>query len=174
MTDDVGLAVFGTVPAPDAIITTHEGYLPSGGWSFVAGEPYKVRLRSVGSMAEKKEHVVLAVVDPPLLWVSQGGSAKATATVYSFGRPSRMSLRLQERSDPSTRFSLELTPGEVTLPDTGQAEIELTISVAPGVEPGVYRVDVAPEVLEDLRQFGAGEGFGSGGATLMIKVKAPE
>jgi len=62
----------------------------------------------------------------------------------------------------------------VTLPDTGQADIELTIMVAPGVELGVYRVDLAPEALEDMRQFGAGEGSGSGGATLMIKVKAPE
>ena len=59
------------------------------------------------------------------------------------------------------------------LPDTGQADIQLTISVASAVEPGVYRIDVKPEVSEDLRQQGVGEGYGTGGATLIIKVKAP-
>ena len=117
---------------------------------------------------------MLTLVDPPMLSIPQDGSARAIATVYSFGRPSRVSVHLQERFDPSTKFNLVTVPEEVTLPDTGQADIELIIMVASGVEPGVYRIDLAPEVLEDFRPQGVGEGYGSGGATLMIKVKAPE
>ena len=174
ITDTAGLAEFGEAPAPDNIIATRDGYTPSRGWGFVSGEPYKVRLESAESMAQKKEHAVLTVVEPPVLTIPQGGSAKAIASVYSFGRPSRVSLRLQDGLDPSTKFDLESTPDELTLADTGQADIELTIRVASGTEPGVYRVNVAPVVLEDLRPQGVGEGYGAGGATLMIKVKAPE
>ena len=174
ITDTAALAEFGEAPAPDNIIATRDGYTPSRGWGFVSGEPYKVRLESAESMAQKKEHAVLTVVEPPVLTIPQGGSAKAIASVYSFGRPSRVSLRLQDGLDPSTKFDLESTPDELTLADTGQADIELTIRVASGTEPGVYRVNVAPVVLEDLRPQGVGEGYGAGGDTLMIKVKAPE
>ena len=75
---------------------------------------------------------------------------------------------------PVPLISLESNPEEVTLPDTGQAEIVLTLRVAPGVAPGIYEVTVMPQVLEDSRAQGVGEGYGTGGATLMIKVKAPD
>ena len=75
---------------------------------------------------------------------------------------------------PVPLISLESNPEEVTLPDTGQAEIVLTLRVAPGVALGIYEVTVMPQVLEDSRAQGVGEGYGTGGATLMIKVKAPD
>ena len=173
ITNASGLAIFEKIPAPDNIIATLEGYTPSTGWGMVFGQPYKVRLESVESLYERREHAVLTVVDPPILFIAQDGSAKAIATVYSFDRPSRVAVQLQEGFEPSLKFHLESTPEDVMLPDTGQAEIQLTIRVGSAVEPGIYRINVKPTVSEDLRQQGEGEGYGAGGATLIIKVKAP-
>ena len=97
-----------------------------------------------------------------LLFIAQDGFAKAIATVYSFDRPSRVAVQLQERFEPSLKFHLESTPEDVMLPDTGQAEIQLTIRVGSAVEPGIYRINVKPTVSEDLRQQGEGEGYGAG------------
>ena len=110
ITNDMGLAIFERIPAPDIIIATRDGYTPSRGWGMVFGEPYKVRLDSIESIHQRKEHAVLTVVDPPLVAISQNGSAKAIATVYSFDRPSRVAVQLQERFEPSLKFHLEATP----------------------------------------------------------------
>ena len=195
-TNGEGLATFGNVPAPDGIVATKSGYSPSRGWGFGAGEPYKVRLDSFESLRRRNEHSVQVVVDPPFLSISQGGSATAKVSVSLQGdfqpprpTPTRVPAPLppgttatppiqttppQSTPIPAPPISLESNPAEVTLPDTGQADIMLTLRVAPGVEPGIYKVTVMPQVLEDSRAQGVGEGYGTGGATLKVKVKGPE
>ena len=171
-TDDEGLADFGKAPAPEGIVATRDGYAPSMAWSVAFGEPYKVGLDSLESL--KDAHTIGITVDPPWLAIPMGGgSAEAIVTVYSFGRASRVSVQVADRLfEPSTKFVLESIPGEVILPDTGHAEVNVTIKAAsPVLAPGDYTVNVVPKVLEDFDIHGS---RGKGGAFLTIKVKAPE
>ena len=168
ITDPEGLATFDDFPDPDNIVATKEDYTPSTGWSFRSGEPWKVVLRSIDSVQERNEHVVVTTVDPPLITVAQDGSASVNVIVYSVDRPSRVGLSLRDRSNASDKFTIDSDPDEVVVPESGQTEIILSISPLSNVVPGVYEVDVAPEVLEDFRVQGVGEGYASGGQKLVV------
>ncbi len=174
ITDSEGLATFEGFPEPDNIVATKEGYTPSRGWSFFVGEPWKVALESIASLQDQNEHLVLANVDPLMVSIPQGGSASATATLFSFARPSRITLSLLDGSDSSDKFFLVSDPVEVVLPETGQAQLDLEISTFPEVPAGIYRVDLSPQVQEDFRPQGQGEVYGGGGQILIIKVDAAE
>ena len=99
-----------TLPLRIIITATKDGYAPPSGWGSSLGEPYEIQLDSMESLKQRDQHDILAVVAPPFLVIFQDGSASAIATVHSFGRPSRASVILQERFDPSLIFLLEAHP----------------------------------------------------------------
>ncbi len=71
---------------------------------------------------------------------------------------------------PVPQIGLESSPEVVTLPTTGQEDVLLTLRVAPLVSPGLYRLDVMPQVSGEMRKQGPGEIYGTRGRQLTVKV----
>jgi len=176
VTNDEGIVIFEGVPAPDDILVTKDRYGPAMGWNKTLGEPYKVQLKSFESLGQENTHVVWVAVDPPFLSIAQGGSETVSATLFSFNRSCNVSVIFDwgYLGQPDQQITLELIPEDVTLPDTGQERLRLSLKVDASVAPGIYEVYVAPKVLEEERPSEAGYSKWIQGQKLTIKVTPTE
>ena len=93
--------------------------------------------------------VSVMAVEPPFLSVPQGGTVQAIADVHSFGLPATVSLatfRPPFNTDPMSEITL--ASNQATVPLDGRAFLPITLTVDPRLGPGVLKVYIGGEVIE--------------------------
>lgn len=184
ITDDQGHVAFETVRDVDRVWVFKAGKALANrsGWpQRFLREPHFVTLTPLsveglaGSFREQVQagahKIELLTVDPPLLSIPQGGAAQATAVFQSFDLNATVSLMLPEGPRaPKPQITLKPAPAAIEVPRDGQAFLITTFAVGLSLEPGIYELEIHPEIIE--ASYSGGEsGYSAGGSvTVLVEV----
>ena len=115
--------------------------------------------------------VKLLTVDPPFLSVPQGGAAQATAVFESYDLNATVSLTLPTGPGaPAPQITLKTDSAAIEIPRDGQAFLITTFAVGPSLEPGIYELEIQPEIIEASYSGGESGYSGEGSVTVLVEV----
>ena len=115
--------------------------------------------------------VQLLTVDPPFLSVPQGSAAQATAVFQSYDLNATVSLTLPTGPRaPTPQITLKPDPDTIEVPPDGQAYLMFTFTVDSSLEPGIYELEIGPEIIEASYSGGESSYSGGGSATVLVEV----
>lgn len=184
ITDDQGHVVFETVRDVDRVWVFKAGMALANrsGWPqrflrephFVTLTPLSVEglARSFREQVQAGAHKVqLLTVDPPLLSIPQSGAVQATAVFQSFDLNATVSLMLIEGPRaPKPQITLKPDPAAIEIPSHGQASLITTFAVGSNLEPGIYELEIRPEIIEASYSGGESGYSGGGSSTVLVEV----